>query len=328
MSSPNQCSIPCDLCGGTEVQVLATRGRHNTSLRTVMCRGCGLVWTDPRPSADETRNFYSDQYRQLYKATFRPRKKHVYREMKRAIERFRRIRPLLGRGMKLLDIGAGGGFFPYVLGHNGFEITGLEPNRGYAKYANEEFQLDILNCFLQDADFENGSFDMITLNHVLEHLDAPFAALVRIFEWLKPGGYLNIEVPNIEARFHAPRNRFHLAHLYTFNPENLRLMGVKAGFTVEDIKVMPGTGHVNVIFSRQDDRPQELNYRHGCEIPGNFEHIKNKLDSHTSLSHYLSVTPYIRFVRKMLGYFKEQIVVSRFKTGRDIADYLLAKEMG
>ena len=322
------CSIPCNLCSGRHVKVLATRDRHNQPLQTVICLGCGLVWTDPRPSADATRAFYSEKYRRQYKATIKPKMKHVYRDVNRALVRFNRISSLLAPGMTLLDVGAGGGFFPYVVKRNGYMVTGLEPNNGYAQYARDEFGLDIRTGFLQDIDFEDGSFDIITLNHVLEHLEDPFAALVRLGGWLKPGGYLNLEVPNIEATYHAPRNKFHLAHLYTFNPANLQRLSEKAGFIVKDMKIIPATRHINLILRTHDRQRSGVKTAESWAIPGNYEHIKTIYDAHTTLAHYLSPGPYLRLLRKIAAYTKEKFAVGRFNRGREVADYLISHGSG
>lgn len=323
-------TIPCNLCGGSDgdVEILATRDRNNKPMQTVICLDCGLVWIDPRPSADATKKFYTEEYRKQYKSTFKPKMKHVYRDMKRAIERFKRIRPMLVSGMKILDIGAGAGFFPYVVKQNSYEVAGLEPNIGYAQYANEEFQLDIKVGFIQDIEFENSSFDIVTLNHVLEHLEGPFTTLTRLFDWLKPGGHLNVEVPNIEASYHAPRNKFHLAHLYTFNPENLKLLGEKAGYSVNNLQIVPGTKHINIIFQKPKDPGSNIKFQGPYAISGNYERIRKIHAAHSTLSHYLSTAPYLRFLRKNAGYLYEKIAVSRFTSGRDVADYLIGQQKG
>ena len=319
--------IPCNLCNGKDTEIIAARDREKNPMQTVICTGCGLVWTDPRPSAEETKKFYAQEYRQKYKSTFQPKLKHVYRDMKRAVARYERIKPYLQPGFRVLDIGAGAGFFPYVVKQNGFEISGLEPNEGYARYANDEFNLDVKVGFIQDINFEVEAFDIVTLNHVLEHLEDPGAGLARIFDWLKPGGYLNVEVPNIEATYHAPGNKFHLAHLYTFNPENLKRLGEKAGFAVTDLKIMPGTEHINYIFQKPSQRihagPVDSEFR----IDGNYNRIRNILDAHTPLSHYLSATPYTRFIKKNSGYLKEQIAIRGFASGRELADNLIARNI-
>ena len=322
------CSIPCNLCGGRHIEILATRDRNNCPLSTVICHDCGLVWTDPRPAAEATREFYTEKYRRQYKATLKPKMKHVYRDVNRAIVRFDRIRPLLTPGMKILDVGAGAGFFPYVVKQNGFAVTGLEPNTGYADYAREEFQLDIRTGFIQDVEFEKTSFDIITLNHVLEHLEDPHAALVRLFDWLRPGGCLNVEVPNIEAVYHAPRKKFHLAHLYSFNPDNLQLLGGRAGFTVADLQIVPGTMHINILFQRPQRQGSGGRPQASWTIPGNYQRIKKIYTAHTTRAHYLSPGPYMRFMRKIAAYLKERIAVSRFNRGREVADFLIRQRSG
>lgn len=327
MSAPDiatECTIPCNLCGSRDIEILATRDRNNRPLQTVICRDCGLVWTDPRPSAVATREFYSKEYRRQYKATLQPKMKHVYRDINRAMTRFNRIRQLLTPGMKILDIGAGGGFFPYVVKQNGFAVTGLEPNSGYAQYARDEFQLDIQTGFIQDIEFEENSYDVITLNHVLEHLEDPYTALIRLCNWLRPGGYLNVEVPNIEATYHAPRKKFHLAHLYSFNPDNLKLLGGKAGFSLSDLQLVPGTNHINIIFQKPEQPLAENRSRTSGSIAGNYERIRKIYDAHTTPAHYLSLSPYLRFLRKNAAYLKEKIAVSRFNRGREVADYLIS----
>ena len=316
-------TIPCNLCGNTDVEVIGTTDRKGKPLRTVICTSCGLVWTDPRPDTKTNREYYADHYRLQYKAAAKPKLKHVYRETQRAIQRFRRIEPLLVAGMRLLDIGAGGGFFPYTVKQQGYDIEGIEPNRGYAAYARDELQLDIRTGFLQDFDFTEDSFDIITLNHVLEHLEDPGAALHQLRRWNKPGGYLNIEVPNIEAVYHAPGHIFHQAHLYTFNPDNLKLMGTKAGYLIHDVQLMPGTAHINVMLCKPAD-PVALRIPGNFAIPGNYERIRTKFNHHTTMRHYISAKTYARFVRKNFGYLQEAIAVSKFSGGREIADYLLS----
>lgn len=320
------CTIPCNLCAGKDVVILADKDRKGKPLQTVICKDCGMVWTDPRPDAKATKKFYAEDYRKQYKSIAKPKLKHVYRDMHRAIERYRRIKPLLLPGMKLLDVGAGAGFFPYVARSNGFDISGIEPNEGYAEYAGEEFQLQTKTGFVQDFDFNAGSFDIITINHVLEHLEDPYQTLLRLFSWNKAGGYLNVEVPNIEATYHAPAHKFHIAHLYTFNPENLKLLGEKAGYSVYDTQLIPGTQHINILFQKPEDVKAVSAQQDSYTIPGNYDAIMSVYSKHTTLSHYLSGVPYKRFFKKNLGYLKELTAVRRFKSGKEIADYLLAQQ--
>ena len=73
---------------------------------------------------------------------------------------------------------------------------------------------------MEEAPIDAGSYDVVTIWHVLEHLDDPGAALERIHSWLRPRGGLLVGVPNLrslQARlggdrwYHldVPRHRVH-----------------------------------------------------------------------------------------------------------------------
>ena len=97
-----QCSIPCNLCGSTDAEEIRSKDRHGDCLRSVICRRCGLVWTDPRPTPEQVREFYAHEYRLDYKGTYQPKPKHTYRSGKVAVDRFQRLRPILNRSRRAL----------------------------------------------------------------------------------------------------------------------------------------------------------------------------------------------------------------------------------
>ncbi len=109
MSDHLQCSIPCNLCESTNIDVLSTVDRERKYLRTVICKDCGLVWTDPRPDKQQLRDYYENDYRLQYKGTYTPKLKHVYRAGKVAIDRYSRIKKYIKKSDKIIDIGSGGG---------------------------------------------------------------------------------------------------------------------------------------------------------------------------------------------------------------------------
>src|SRR5262245_58042976 len=131
------CSIPCNLCGSRAVEEVSLRDRVGHYLRTVICRGCGLVWTDPRPTAAEVKQFYAEDYRLQYKGAWQPKFKHVYRGGLVSLNRFGWLGKFLRPEDAILDVGAGSGELVYLLRGLGFDASGLEPNEGYARYAKE-----------------------------------------------------------------------------------------------------------------------------------------------------------------------------------------------
>lgn len=120
---------------------------------------------------------------------------------------------------RLLDVGAGRGRFVAQARAAGWEADGIEPSsRGVAGGRAQGIELQ--QAGIADAAVPPASLDVVTLWHVLEHLDDPGGAVERIAGWLAPGGLLLVGVPNlasVQARaggarwYHldVPRHRTH-----------------------------------------------------------------------------------------------------------------------
>jgi SAM-dependent methyltransferase len=216
-------------------------------------------------------------------------------------------------------VGSGGGEFLYLLEKLGCDASGIEPNEGYAGYAKSEYQLNIKNGFLQNTQFEENSFDMVTLWHVFEHMDNPLDALKKIHSYLATNGVLVIEVPNVESACQWPGNTFHTAHLYSFNQLTLSRMAESAGFEMIEKLTAPDGGVIRQIFRKNDVVPEDIQ----GEIEGNFERIKNIVARRTTLKHYFTHYPYSRVLNKVRQWFSEIGASNRFATGKEILDHLM-----
>lgn len=314
------CTIPCNFCGGKNVQTLATRDRDGRPLRTVMCRRCGLVWTDPRPEAAKIDEYYRKDYRLDYKKAFEPRRAHVWRAGQVALSRWAQLCDQLSPGARVLDVGSGGGEWLHLLQKKGCGAIGIEPNEGYARFAQREYGVDVLVCTWRDAQIPAGSCDAATLHHALEHMDDPQALLTQVGQWLRPGGVLAIEVPNVEATTSAPNHRFHRAHLYSFNPPALEAMGRKAGFAVIRTQVSDDDGVIATLLRKgpQGSAPEANG------LDGNAERITNVLRRHTLLRHYLSRHPYRRPFLRVARTMGESWAVRGRRSGKEILDACFA----
>jgi SAM-dependent methyltransferase len=151
---------------------------------------------------------------------------------------------LLGRlaapPARVVDAGAGQGRFVAAARAAGYDATGIEPSeRGRRRAAAGGVTL--MAAGIEDAAVAPGSADAVVVWHVLEHVERPEAALVRMHEWLAPGGGLLLGVPNLdswqarlsgERWFHldVPRHRSHFTAHGT-----VRLL-VRCGFTVQGIE--------------------------------------------------------------------------------------------
>lgn len=311
----SNCSVPCNICGSSEIEELSLIGRNSKYLRTVICRDCGLAWSDPRPDSEAIRNYYAKDYRIAYKGRYTPKLKHVFRAGKIAESRYAALNGLLSPGDAVLDIGAGGGEFVYLMRKQGFDAAGIEPNEGYGNYAKEELGLPITVGFIQAADLPDDFYHCVTLHHVLEHLDDPLAVLKKVNHAMRMNGVLAIEVPNIEGTCFAPSQRFHEAHLFSFNAVTLRLIGEAAGFVVVDESTSDDGGVIGAIFRKTGKTNGKIEYD-----GGNFSRIASIVRSHSVSSYYLSRWPYSRRLDRLRRFLRESVATNQKRTGRDALD--------
>ncbi len=310
-----QTSVPCIITDTHNAVVVCEKDRHGHPLRTVINVESGLVYTDPRPTHDETRKFYSEDYRQEYKGTAIPRKKHVFRAGGVALNRWKKMESYLQKGMKVLDVGAGGGEMLYLLGKKGCEASGVEPNNGYANYATEQYGVDIQVGFAEEADFNPNTFDAILLFHVLEHMENPVQEIKCLKNLLKPGGIFIIEVPNVTYRNGFPTAKWHVGHLYNFNRTTLAATAVQAGMEIIRVEEPGDGGNLFGVFTNNE--PAEP-----CSLEGNFDRVSHQLETHSVMRHLLSPHPYLRPIRKAIRTISEKWATRNAQNGREILDAL------
>ena len=312
-----ECSIPCNLCGSTDASLLSRRSRSGKPLRTVICRQCGLAWSDPRPH--DPREFYAERYRVDYKGACAPKPKHVLRAGKTALSRFAKIRDRLAGVRTILDVGTGGGEFAYLLRSLGYDLKGVEPNRGYADYSVAEYGLDVRVGFVEQCDFAANAFDLITIWHVLEHTENPGGVLAKLLGWLRPGGVLVVEVPSIEATCQSPKSTFHEAHLYHFNVASLRRLAERTGFAEAAHVISEDGGNLTMYLHK---RPARAGDAAALAIPGNCKRVAAIVRAHTPLRHYLGAAPYVRTARRLARIISEKREGAGFDHGKAILDRL------
>jgi SAM-dependent methyltransferase len=316
----NDAFVPCNICGDSRVEEIGTRDRDGRPLRSTICTTCGLVWSNPRPSEEDVRRYYSQEYRLDYKGRATPSLRHVARSARGALNRFRSLKPYLRKGSRILDVGAGGGEVVYVLRRFGFDAEGVEPDRGYAQHARDFLEVPVHAGFLQDVSFSAGSFDVVTMYHSLEHVEDPVAILSRIGSWTTGGGVLLVEVPNVEARCMSPGRRFHFAHFYSFSGPTLEAVGRRAGFEPLTTTTSSDGGNLISVF-RKADRPLPA-----AIDAGNYARVARSIRSHSMLGYYCSPFPYRGPFSRLRAYMADRRAATRGATPRAVIDALIADE--
>jgi len=222
----------CTLCGSPENARFDQREFHGHQVINLICRNCGLVFQSPRMTMAELDQFYQAEYRSMYQGDEGPSLKDINVQMARTISLVSFVDGHINHLNDHLDIGSSTG--ELLLGFQkafGTQPFGVEPGGSYRRYAQDQ-GMEVFPSLdaLQQA---NGSrFDLITMAHVMEHLPDPVAYLIDLREeYLAPGGWLLLEVPNLYAH-----DSFEVAHLFAFSAHTLKQLVQRAGFEVVALK--------------------------------------------------------------------------------------------
>jgi SAM-dependent methyltransferase len=94
-----------------------------------------------------------------------------------------------------LEVGCAHGGFVALLGWAGYEAVGTEMSPWVSRFAHETFGVNVLTGLVEDQDFKAGSFDVIVLNDVIEHLPDPARTMGHCGGLLADGGVFMIQTP-------------------------------------------------------------------------------------------------------------------------------------
>ncbi len=135
-----------------------------------------------------------------------------------------------------LDVGCDHGFFIDDVRRYGFTVTGVEPSQSARAYAT-----GIGLHVMPDLHAVTGTFSVISLWHVLEHIDQPRQVLHQLFNLCEPGGLLCLRVPDAGsfwARVLRDRWIWFQAqnHVLHYTADTLRAVVEHAGFEVIDLR--------------------------------------------------------------------------------------------
>jgi SAM-dependent methyltransferase len=231
--------LVCPVC-----RSVATRSPEvvtDTGYGLVRCSDCTLLFTDATdaPPASE-----------LYPAFDQSQTVGAATASRRAVRGFLGQRvDIAKQGAphgRSLDFGAGNGAFARAMAQAGFDSVGLEP---FSLGAPETAPgLQLIRAPLAEVAPTLGRFDVITLWHVLEHLDEPVSVLRTLTTLLSDDGSIVVCVPNERSwqRRLFRRSWFHLdppRHLVHFDESTLTDALGRAGLAVtKSIPFVPEYG--------------------------------------------------------------------------------------
>jgi len=187
-----------------------------------------LVFLFPQPQPEELAGLYDEKY-------YGEERRKFLGPIEAGIAlltgwKWKKLKPLLAPGDRLLDIGCGRGTLVRMARQAGWEAYGIERPSPGAHSSPHIFYRDLEECRFPDAHFQ-----VVVLWHVLEHLPDPRATLGEVHRILRPGGWLSLAVPNFggaQARASGP-HWFHLdvpRHFWHFRLSTLQNVLESSGF--------------------------------------------------------------------------------------------------
>lgn len=278
----NLTQSPCP-CGLSRDVSLFDTERFGFIHTTVICKCCGLIRNNPRPSEDFYAKFYqNDDYRLLHEGeNFREKALRRFDNSTFIFDKISRV-GLLHDIDRVFEFGCGAGWNLSKFANAKKDVVGLEANETLVELGQEK-GLNVQKGSFAVLDKIENPVDLLILNHVLEHFHNPIDKLKRLIAMVRADGYIYIGVPNLD-NFHF--NQFQIAHLYYFS-SRVFLAYMK-------------TLNLALIDKGRDSIHQYAIFR----VPKNFENAKNFLEP-----------PKLEFLRLLSKYYAYKALAtgSRFK---------------
>ena len=233
--------LDCFVCGGHEFYLVSEVDRYGFFYPTGLCAHCGNVQQTSYYNASLLEEFYTHYYRKIYgdptpAQLFEMQKKGHGPDVLRFVTE-------TCAPQKVLEIGCGAGGILSLFHERGCQVLGLDFDEDYLKFAESKgvaVRRGSLESLAQDE-----QFDLIILNHVLEHIVDPRAFLTQVSQHLSGDGVLFIGVAALDAVASGAYrcdllNYWQNAHTIHFTSQTLKMLCERVGFRsvqhVDEIK--------------------------------------------------------------------------------------------
>jgi 2-polyprenyl-3-methyl-5-hydroxy-6-metoxy-1,4-benzoquinol methylase len=240
----------CPLCDSENIAAALTVTDFHASGEIFMiyeCADCQFLFTQDAPTGGAMDRYYNSRVylpHSEHRKGFLNRTYYIVRHYMLARKAHLVMREAHRTHGRLLDIGTGTGYFPAKMQEKGWQVVATEKNKQARLFARRKFGLDVRPAEALYEIGNDGAYDVITLWHVLEHLENLDTVWGRFYELLAPKGILVVAVPNASsfdasllgpywAAYDVPR------HLWHFTPATIQQMASKYGFIMAARHPMP-----------------------------------------------------------------------------------------
>lgn len=227
--------VDCPACGSGRWRTLFTKA----GFTFVRCEACDLVFSNPQVREDVVEEEYRTGGSNDIWVDVLLSERQLAMDREKFGELLDELEPFRGES-RLLDVGCSIGLFLKLAEERGWNGNGIEFSDKARAVAVERFGLDVIDTPLEQAAYDDASFDVVTLNSVIEHVNQPRALLEEIRRILVPGGALYVITPNVDSLacriLHERAATFDgRNHLVYFSPATLTALLAQTGFSVDHV---------------------------------------------------------------------------------------------
>lgn len=242
----------CPLCNSNNIEKRFSCKDHFATgelFDIYKCNECNFVFTQGIPDEKEIGRYYDTPSYVSHSNTskgFINKLYHIARSimLRRKTGLVKKLTMI--RNGKLLDYGAGIGYFAKAMQDSGWQVTAIEKSSNARDFAKQNLKIE-----MQPEEYlssiKEKSFDVVTMWHVMEHIQNLHEYWDTLHHILDENGIAIIAVPNCSsydadcyrenwAAYDVPR------HLWHFTPSTIMEFGRKHGFILERQYTMPFDG--------------------------------------------------------------------------------------
>jgi 2-polyprenyl-3-methyl-5-hydroxy-6-metoxy-1,4-benzoquinol methylase len=214
----------CDLCGGDSWDTLFVK----EGFRHVRCRGCGLVFVNPR-MANHLDVQQSSGTGSMGDDTLTESQTRRYLKELSRLEPYRSLN-------RILEIGAGRGWFLQEATNLGWETWAVEINADALRRLETRNINRIVMKPAEEFDTNGVSVDVAKMWDVIEHLRSPRRAVANVHAALRPGGLFSLATTNfasLSLRLNGPEWVYlnGADHIFLFEPSTISRLLSEIGFS-------------------------------------------------------------------------------------------------
>jgi len=296
-----ECKKPCLLCGSHEY--------HHAKHNLLKCKTCEIVldkkiWDESANIKQQEEWFEDEQFIDSFWV-------RIFQLLNNR-RTWKRIKRCLPPDSKVLEIGVGNGALLRYIKNKNIDVEGCDLSRAASHHIRQRYSIVMHNCFVGEIPSDR-KYDVVVMNHILEHVNDPVSFLADVKTHLKENGIVHIVVPNIaswEAKLPGWVG-YEPYHLSYFMPVTLERATDKA-----TLKVIHTSTHesfsgwflalLRTLLKTYEQSPEDHHLQQKAKAVKWKEHVY-----HMAMVISGIVSLPLRYVQGKVGYGDELVVICR-----------------